>query len=403
MSQDPLKRSVPLSIEANESDPLAIVPSGERGLSLPVIEDSGRLRLPSTEHWSAELKEGARSLDDLVRLGHLTEQEALTLKPVTDRFEMLVSRYYLSLIDANDPNCPIRLQALPAIDEAQLHPTERLDPIGDHAHSPVKGVVHRYRNRVLFFPTFRCPMFCRYCFRKVTLNGDPIRLREHQPAALQYIREHSEIQEVILSGGDPLMLSNRRLNELFDAIWQIPHIRKLRVHSRFPVTLPQRIDADLVSSMTRSGPVTLVTHFNHPRELTSASFEAIAMLSAGGVKLFNQAVLLRRVNDDPQILADLFSRLENVGVTPYYLHHLDAAPGTDKFRLSVPEGLSIYRAACALMTAQTLPKYVLDIPGGGGKIPLDSDAVRSLEAPGQYELTSPVDGRAIHWTDPAVG
>ena len=352
------------------------------------------------EHWSAELREAARSVDDLVRLGHLTQRDAETLRPVTESFQMLVSRYYLSLIDWEDPDCPIRLQAIPHSSEAQLRPYELLDPIGDQAHSPRPGLVHRYRDRVLFFPTFRCPMFCRYCFRKATLNGPPIRLREQRQGALEYIAEHPEIEEVILTGGDPLMLSNSRLSGLLDDLWDISHIRRVRLHSRFLVTLPQRVDSALVATLTRRGPVRLVTHFNHPRELTTEAFSAIAALTEGGVDLANQAVLLRTVNDRPSVLAELFSRLESVGVQPYYLHHLDAAPGTNHFRVSVQSGLRIYREACRLMKVERLPRYVLDLPGGGGKVPLDGSAVRLTNTDDVYEITSPVDGRIIEWRDP---
>ena len=355
------------------------------------------------EHWRSELRMGARTLGDLVRLGFFDSTEAEAVRQVTGSFQMLVSRYYLNLIDRDDPHCPIRLQALPSILEGDSYRSDLPDPIGDEPNSPVPGLVHRYPNRVLFMPTYRCPMFCRYCFRKVALNGDPVRLRSILPGAFNYVAEHPEVEEVILTGGDPLMLSNSRLREVLQGFRAIPHVQRIRIHSRFLVTLPHRVDDELAECLKDSGVTRVVTHFNHPREVTDLARQAIANLRRVGIDLANQAVLLRGVNADPEVLATLYSSLDAAGVRPYYLHHLDAAPGTQHFRVPLHKGLEIYRAACERMDVRRRPSYVLDLPGGLGKVPIDSPTFKTLPGAGQYSTLSPIDGRTVVWVDPAVG
>ena len=256
-------------------------------------------------------------------------------------------------------------------------------------------------HRALLFPTFRCPMFCRYCFRKVALNDEPVRLHARLDEALAWLGAHPEVTEVILSGGDPLMLSNRRLDELLSRLWAVGTLRRLRIHSRFPVTLPMRVDAELAAALRRHRPLTLVAHFNHPREITPESTAALARLADAGISLRNQAVLLAGINDDPDTLAELFSDLADRGVQPYYLHHPDLTVGTAHFRVSLDRGLTIARALRGRLSGLAQPTYVLDIPGGGGKVPVDSGFVERIE-PGRWRLTSPIDGAIHPYDDPAA-
>ena len=319
---------------------------------------------------------------------------------VTQRYRMLVTEYYLGLIDPADPNDPIRRQALPDPGELFDAPGELADPIGDTPHSPVEGLVHRYPDRVLFFPTFLCPMYCRYCFRKVALNETPVRLTRVLPAAVAYVRAHPEVREVILSGGDPLLLADERLGEVLTAFREVPTVERLRIHTRVPVTLPMRVDAALAALLSANRPLYVVAHYNHPRELTPEAERAVRHLVDVGVTVMNQAVLLRGVNDSPEVLAALFGGLLRWQVRPYYLHHPDLTVGTAAFRLSLRKGLEIVRALRGRLTGLAWPIYAIDIPGGGGKVPVDSDFVRPGEAPGIWRLHGPLGG-VWRYVDPA--
>lgn len=345
---------------------------------------------------------GARDVPDLVARGLVTSAEAPALAAVVERYQMLVSTYYLGLIDPSDPHCPIRKQALPDVAELQEHPAELRDPIGDFAHAPTRILVRRYPDRALLFPTLRCPMFCRYCFRKVALNEEPVRLRHELPAALAWLQAHPEVEEIILSGGDPLMLSNALLEDLLGQLAGLGTLKRIRIHSRMPVTLPQRIDAGLASVLTPHRPI-VVAHFNHPRELTHEARTAVERLQGAGALVLNQAVLLRGINDAPDVLARLFTELLGWHVRPYYLHHPDLTPGTGHFRLSISEGLAITRQLRGHITGLAWPTYVLEIPGGGGKVPVDSRFVQPTEIPGTWRLESPLDGSVTEYRDPAVG
>lgn len=351
--------------------------------------------------WRRQLVQGARDVDDLVQRGLVSTVDAPALRAVSDRYEMLVSAYYLGLIDPDDPDCPIRKQALPDLAELDTRGDERPDPIGDKAHAPTEILVRRYPDRALLFPTYRCPMFCRYCFRKVALNAEPIRLHHALPAALDWLRANPAVREVILSGGDPLMLSTRRLAELIGGLRAIPSVTRVRIHSRMPVTLPMRIDDALVETLGGPEAVFLIAHFNHPRELTPEARAAIRRLRAAGVMVLNQAVLLAGVNDAVDTLAALFRGLVDWGVLPYYLHHPDMTPGTQHFRVSLDRGRAMVRALRGHLTGLAQPTYVIEIPGGGGKVPVDSSFCAQVE-PGVWRLTSPLDGSTTLYRDPAA-
>jgi lysine 2,3-aminomutase len=246
-------------------------------------------------------------------------------------------------------------------------------------------------------------MFSRYCFRKVRLNDEePVGLRHDLPSAIQYLREHSEVREVILSGGDPLVLSDRRLDEVLTAVRSVPSVRALRIHTRTPATLPARVTPELAAMLARHRPLTVVTHYNHPKELTNQAERAIEALLRQGIPVLNQSVLLRGVNDSDETLLALLRGLSERMVRPYYLHHPDLTVGTQHLRVSLDRGLALARALRGRLPGHAIPTYVLDIPGGLGKVPVDSGFVTPLGEPGLWQVRSPF-GPVVTYRDLAAG
>lgn len=290
-----------------------------------------------------------------------------------------VPRSYLDLVDWSDPDDPILAQVLPVVAEHDVLPDELVDPIGDDAHSPVPGIVHRYPDRVLFLITMSCVVHCRFCFRREFVDTPVRRLRKHDyEVALQYIAEHEEIWEVILSGGDPLALPDAALRTLFQRLRAIPHVKVLRIHTRVPAVFPERLTDEFAQMMRSFRPLYVVVHVNHPREVTRRFREGVEYLVDRGISVLSQTVLLRGVNDSPSTLADLFRRLVEIQVKPYYLHQLDRAPGTHHFRVPIREGREIVSALRGNVSGLCLPTYMLDIPGGYGKVPLPSTLVEPV-------------------------
>ncbi len=265
--------------------------------------------------------------------------------------------------------------------EETILPDELDDPIGDHVHAPVKGIVHRYPDRLLLKITDSCAVYCRFCFRKEMVGkGDGMLRADELDAALDYIRRAPQVREVILTGGDPLTLSNRRLQELFDALCAIPHIDILRIHSRAPLTNPERIDDGfLAMAAALKKPLYLVVHVNHAQEIDETIKTAFHKLNRAGVVLLSQSVLLKGINDQAATLEALFRTLIAHRVKPYYLHHPDKAPGTSHFRVSIQEGQALMRVLQGRLSGIALPTYVLDIPGGHGKMPLTPVYAQELE------------------------
>jgi len=310
------------------------------------------------------------SLDDLVDAGLIAEADAPSLQNVAKRYSIALTPEIAALIDRDDPNDPIARQFIPNPRESHSTPQERADPIGDDAHSPLPGLVHRYPDRVLLKLLSVCPVYCRFCFRRETVGrGKGELLQEHHVrAALDYIATRQQIFEVILTGGDPLMLSARRLEAVSRRLAEIPHVRLLRVHTRAPTVAPDLVTSDRLAAFRESGKRLFVAlHVNHARELTESAREAIARLHESGAILLSQTVLLKGVNDSVDVLERLMRDLASLGVRPYYLHHPDLAPGTAHFRLSLAAGRRIYAELSRRMTSLALPAYVLDIPGGFGK------------------------------------
>ena len=307
----------------------------------------------------------------------------MTLQDVARRYAVSVSPQLLSLVDPANPHDPIARQFLPSMEELTTLPEELADPIGDAAHSPVPGIVHRHPDRVLFKVVAACPVYCRFCFRREMIGpGKENALsKEDFETALAYIAGHSGIWEVILTGGDPFILSPRRIAEITGRLAAIPHVKVVRWHTRVPVTDPDRVNDQLVAALQAPGATAYVAiHANHVREFSPAAQRAIARLANGGVALVSQSVLLKGVNDTVDSLADLMRAFAENRVKPYYLHHPDLAPGTSHFRLGIEEGLELMRQLRARLSGLAMPTYMLDIPGGFGKVPLESVNVEQVGA-----------------------
>ena len=310
------------------------------------------------------------SVADLVDARLITQGAARGLDDVAQRYSIAITPEIAALIDRDDPNDPIARQFIPDIREAATTPQERADPIGDDVHSPLPGLVHRYPDRVLLKLLSICPVYCRFCFRRETVGrgkGDLSPERD-VAAALDYIADRPQIFEVILTGGDPMMLSARRLEVVARRLSEIPHVALLRVHTRAPTAAPDLVTGDRLAALRESGKTLLVAlHVNHERELTARARAAVARLRESGAILLSQTVLLKGVNDDVEVLERLMRDLASLGVRPYYLHHPDLAPGTAYFRVSLAAGRRLYAELARRVTSVALPAYVLDIPGGFGK------------------------------------
>jgi lysine 2,3-aminomutase len=313
------------------------------------------------------------------------------LAPVAERYAVAVTPAIADLIDTNDPDDPIARQFVPTPAELDIKPYERNDPIGDDRHSPVKGLVHRYRDRVLLKLTHVCPVYCRFCFRREMVGPGEEQMLSPRAldTALDYIAQHPEIWEVIMTGGDPFMLSPRRIGELTACLCAISHVKILRWHTRMPVADPDRITGALVRSLKCAKPNYVAVHVNHRRELSPAVRRGITQLADAGIPLLSQSVLLRGINDNAAILEELMRALVELRVQPYYLHHPDLAPGTAHFRVTLADGQRIMRELRARASGLCVPHYVLDIPGGYSKANLaspdledDGDSYRLREAGG---------------------
>ena len=331
--------------------------------------------------WQQELRDAVSSLDDpeladYAFLGAVSREAAA-------RFRLLVPRPYLRLIDPRDPQDPVARMAFASAEELVATPTGMRDPIGDLAKQAAPRLTHRYGDRALLHVTNLCPMYCRFCFRKNLMNE-----REEElyaggfEEAFTYLAAHPEVEELILTGGDPWMLADEKLAALVDEIAaRLPALRRLRFHTRMPVTLPSRVTPGLLKAIQKPGRFRtyVVTHFNHLRELGESARTALATLTGAGVTVLNQTVLLRGVNNDAGILRKLFRELGNEGVMPYYLHHCDLVAGAEHFRTSLAEGRAIWTALRGTLPGYMLPEYVVEIPGGGGKIPVGGNFTMPYE------------------------
>ncbi len=341
------------------------------------------------------------SLDKLKAAGLITAAAAARLEPIAERYSIAVPP---DMVDAirHDPAGPIARQYMPDVRELENGSGDRPDPIGDAAHSPVKGIVHRYPNRVLLMPLETCAVYCRFCFRreKVGRDGHGLLPENDLAIALDYIRTHDAVREVILTGGDPLILSERRLRGILEALDGIAHVKIVRVHTRLPVADPARLtDALYACFAACRKPLYVVIHVNHADELNEAADAAFTRLRRSGCILLSQSVLLKDVNDSVEALATLFQALVEHGVKPYYLHHPDLAPGTGHFRLPPETGQRLMRSLRGRISGLAVPTYVLDVPGGHGKVPLTPCHLEKDPA-GGYTVID-IHGR-IHAYDPGL-
>jgi lysine 2,3-aminomutase len=305
------------------------------------------------------------------------------LAAVAARYAVAVPDALAQLIDRTDPKDPIARQVVPDPAELVHHPEELTDPIGDGAHSPVEGIVHRYPDRVLLKLTHVCAVYCRFCFRREMIGpGKPNGLSTRALArALEYIRIHPEIWEVILTGGDPLVLSPRRLCSVMNAFAEVDHVKIVRIHTRVPVADPKRVTAALVRAIKiKVKPTYVAVHVNHPRELTADARAACSRMADAGIPLLSQTVLLAGINDTPDVMGELMRALVECRIKPYYLHHADLAPGTSHLRTGLATGQQLMRNLRGRFSGLCQPTYVLDIPGGHGKSPIGSNYIERVES-----------------------
>lgn len=318
------------------------------------------------------------SVADLVAAGILPNEQKHALSAVADMYPVAVTAEIAELIDTADPDDPVARQFVPSTAELDVRSGQLHDPIGDERHSPVKGIVHRYQDRVLLKPTLVCPVYCRFCFRREMVGPGPGQMlsADELNSALAYIAAHPEIREVIVTGGDPLMLSPRRAQDITSRIASLSHVDVIRWHSRVPVAAPSRVTPELVGAMTSGKAAFLVAHVNHPRELSQLAVAALARFIDGGIPVLSQTVLLKGVNDNVETLASLMRMLLAARVKPYYLHHMDLAPGTAHFRTSIADGQALIAGLRARVSGLAIPHYVLDIPGGYSKAMLATPDVQ---------------------------
>ncbi len=329
--------------------------------------------------WRWQLKNRVTTLEQLERLlPSLTPAERAGAILARSKLAMAITPYFFNLIDPANPECPIRRQVIPRADETEVAPWEMADPCGEDSHSPVPGLVHRYPDRVLFLVTDRCAAYCRYCTRsRLVSNATGYDFHPDFDRQLAYIAAHPEIRDVLLSGGDPLLFTDEKLEYLLTRLRAIPHVEFVRIGTRIPVFLPQRITPELCAMLRQFHPLFISIHSNHPRELTTEVRAALALLADAGIPLGNQSVLLRHVNDDKAIMRAHVQKLLMCRVRPYYVYQCDLITGSAHLRTSVKTGLEIMQSLRGHTTGYAIPQFVIDAPGGGGKVPINPEYVLS--------------------------
>jgi lysine 2,3-aminomutase len=339
----------------------------------------GRFPEVAPEDWNShtwQLKNSLKTLPQLEEHLQLVEEERSGMALTGTKLATSITPHFFNLVDATDPDDPIRRQVIPRIEESLTDPTEMSDPCGEDSHMPVPGLVHRYPDRVLFLVTDRCASYCRYCTRSRVVSGvSDQKLETQWEQAFEYLEKTPQVRDVLLSGGDPLLLSDKRLDKILTRLRAIPHIQFVRIGSRIPIFLPQRITPELCAILEKHHPLFISIHSNHPRELTSEVRDGLVRLSKAGVPLGNQSVLLRGVNDSLPVHAALIHKLLMCHVKPYYLYQCDLIEGSAHLRTPIKIGLELIESLRGHTTGYAIPQYVLDAPGGGGKIPLNPDYV----------------------------
>lgn len=367
--------------------------AGPRGRAWADVDDS------LWNNWIWQQQNRVRTMEKLKEVINVTSDEEQAFDKSSEMFNMAITPYYAALMDINDPDCPIRIQSVPKMGELNVLPDDLEDPLGEEKDMPVPGITHRYPDRVLFYTTHHCPVFCRHCTRKRKVSDPTSAAQKKQiEDGLDYIRRTPAIRDVVISGGDPLSLSDERLDYIMGSLRKIPHIEIFRLGTRNLVTLPHRITDDFVRIIKQHKPFYVHTHFNHPKECTSEAFEACAKISDAGIPINNQMVLMRGVNDAPETVMKLNHLLLMMRVRPYYIFQCDLAQGISHLRTPVEVGLKIIEALRGHTSGMAVPHYVVDGPGGGGKIPLIPNYVKSRE-PGKWILRNYL-GKVFEYPDP---
>ncbi len=350
---------------------------------------------PKWQDWRWQMQNRIHSVEALREWVESTDDELQAIEATKGIFRWNITPYYASLMDPDDPACPIRRQVVPRMSEMMPDIVGVADPLEEEAHSPVKNLIHNYRDRVAFCVTAECAIYCRYCLRK-RMVGDPafFMKKDELEDALAYLAAHPEIRDVLLTGGDPLTFNEKHLDWLLSRLRAIPHVEVIRFGSRMPVKLPYRINDALCGLLSRYHPLWINTHFNHPRELTDDAAEAIDRLLRAGVPVGNQTVLLRGINDDVATMKALGEGLVRMRVRPYYLYQAQLIGGTASFRTSIEKGMEIMRALRGRTTGFALPEYILDTPFG--KVPLNGTYVRGRA--GDHVVMETYDGTL--WAEP---
>jgi len=340
------------------------------------------------EDWHWQIQHRIRTKEELSQIIKLTPDEEEGLKKSTGKLSLAIPPYWATLMDPEDPNCPIRRQAVPVAAESIISPHEMVDPCAEDRDSPAPHLVHRYPDRVLLLATERCAMYCRHCTRRRLVGGEyseePDSISRFD-AAIEYIKSNRKIRDVLISGGDPFILEDEQIDSLLAKIRSISHVEFLRIGTRVPVTLPQRITEKLINTLKKYSPIWVSIHFNHPKEITKRCRIACDMLADAGMPLGSQTVLLKGINDRPYIMKKLMHELLQIRVRPYYIYQCDPVRGTQHFRTPVAVGINIMEKLRGHTSGYAVPTYVIDGPGGGGKIPVAPTYILS-QAKGKYVL-----------------
>lgn len=351
------------------------------------------------EDWRWQIKNSITTADELQQCFNITDQQVEEVKEAVEKFPMSITPYYASLIDFDDESCPIKLQAVPQKEELEEYEYEMDDPLHEEVDSPVPGLTHRYPDRVLLMVTNYCSMFCRHCTRKRKVGDGNSQVDFDQiQAGIEYVKDNPQVRDVLLSGGDPLLLDLDKLEKIIARLKEIPHVEIVRLGSRVPVVLPQRIDDELIDRLKEYSPLWINTHFNHKKEITSRAKKALAKLADNGFPLGNQTVLLRNINDSPAVMEDLMHKLVANRVRPYYLYQCDLSRGIEHFRTSISTGIEILESLIGHTSGFAVPRYVVDAPGGGGKIPISPNYVISSSS--QKTILRNYEGDIVAYREP---
>ncbi|MCL1848522.1 MAG: KamA family radical SAM protein [Clostridiales bacterium] len=330
--------------------------------------------------WKWQYRNRITDVEALAEILPLSDKDKQEIATSLSHFRMAITPYFLSLVDPEDPCCPLRLQSIPSLAETMVQPWETKDPLNEDEDSPAPYIVHRYPDRALFLVTRQCAMYCRHCVRKRHVGEEDVLINhEERDRVIAYIAAKPEIRDVLISGGDPLTMDDGPLEDIIARLRAIPHVEIIRIGSRVPAVLPMRVTPSLLAMLRKYHPLWMNVHFNHPKELTPAAVKACADIADAGIPLGNQSVLLRGVNDDLDTMKTLLLRLVQARVRPYYIYQCDLFEGSEHFRTKVETGMEIIRGLTGAISGFAIPRFVIDAPNGGGKVPINPDYIVSID------------------------